>query len=151
MAIHELSIQTSAVGAGAPSLEIMAGAGKIMNILEFEIANAAATAASLILGRPGNTPTTGTQQGSNLPIGRAPGGSASGGKLIVAGWGTAPTVPAAGDSHRRIGLAAVIGAGWVAPWAPGEIAVDPTRSGSLVLWNVTAVGVLNVRVKWDEG
>lgn len=151
MAIYELAIQTSQTLTASPSLEIMAGAGKLMSLLELEIANSAATAASLILGRPGNTPTTGTQQGATLPISRAPGGSASGSKLIVAGWGTAPTVPGAGDQHRRIGLPANVGVGWLGVWAPGEMAVDPTRSGSLILWNASAIGVLNVRCKWDEG
>jgi hypothetical protein len=28
--------------------------------------------------------------------------------------------------------------------------IDPTRSGSLILWNASAVGVMNVRVKWLE-
>lgn len=151
MAIYELSIQTSQTTTGNPSLEIMAGSGKLMNLLELEVANTAATAAALTLGRPGNTPTTGTQQGATLPISRAPGGGASGAKLIIAGWGTAPTIPGAGDSHRRISLPANVGAGWLGVWAPGEMAVDPTRSGSLILWNTSAIGVLNVRCKWDEG
>lgn len=151
MAVYEESIQTSQTLTGNPSLEIMAGAGKVMSLLELEIANNAATAAAVILGRPGNTPTTGTQQGATLPIARAPGGNTSGAKLIVAGWGTAPTIPGAGDQHRRISLPANIGAGWLGVWAPGEMAVDPTRSGSLILWNTSAIGVLNVRVKWDEG
>lgn len=148
--IYELAIQTSATGTGAPSLEIMAGSGAPISLLELEIANAAATAASLIVGRPGNTPTTGTQVGASLPLSRPPGGGASAGKLIIAGWGTAPTIPAAGDNHRRIGLAAAIGNGWLGVWGPGECILDPTRSGSMILWNASAIGVLNVRAKWDE-
>jgi hypothetical protein len=146
---YELAIQTSAVGAGAPSLEIMAVTNPA-TILELEIANSAATAASLILGRPGNTPTTGTQVTATLPINRPPGGQASTTALVVAGWGTAPTIPAAGNQHRRIGLAAAIGNGWLGVWAPKEMIIDPTRSGSLILWNVTAIGVLNVRVKFEQ-
>jgi hypothetical protein len=147
--LYELAIQTSATGAGAPSLEICA-ITKPASILEVEIANSAATAASLILGRPGNTPTTGTQVTATLPINRPPSGQVSTTNLIIAGWATAPTVPAAGNAHRRIGLPATIGAGWLGVWAPREMMVDPTRSGSLILWNVTAIGVLNVRVKWEE-
>lgn len=149
MAIYELSVATSATGAGAPSLEI-AAITKPASILELELANSAATAASFTLGRPGNTPTTGTQQAATLPINRTPSGQASTTVLIVAGWGTAPTVPAAGHSHRRIGLAASIGNGYLGVWALNEMIIDPTRSGSLVLWNVSAVGVMNVRVKWEE-
>jgi hypothetical protein len=146
---YELSVQTSAVGAAAPSLEI-AAVTKPATILELEIANSAATAASVIVGRPGNTPTVGTTQAATLPINRPPGGQASTTVLIVAGWTTAPTVPAAGNVHRRVGLPASIGVGWLGSWFPKEMVLDPTRSGSLIIWNVTAVGILNVRVKWEE-
>jgi hypothetical protein len=147
--VYELAIQTSAVGAAAPSLEICA-ITKPASILEIEIANSAATAASLTIGRPGNTPTTGTQVTATLPTNRPPGGQVSTTNLIIAGWGTAPTVPAAGNSHRRVGLPATIGAGWLGVWAPREMILDPTRSGSLIIWNVSTTGVLNVRVKWEE-
>lgn len=146
---YELAIQTSATGSAAPSLEI-AAVTKPASILELEIANTAATAASLAIGRPGNTPTTGTQVGATLPINRPPGGQASTTVMIITGWGTAPTVPAAGNTHRRIGLPATIGAGWLGIWAPKEMILDPTRSGSLIIWNLTAIGVLNVRIKWEE-
>ena len=148
-ATYELAIATSATGAAAPSLEICA-ITKPASILELEIANTAATAASLSVGRPGNTPTTGTQVTATLPINRPPGGQVSTTNLIIAGWGTAPTVPAAGHTHRKIGLPATIGVGWLGVWAPKEMMLDPTRSGSLIIWNVSAIGVLNVRVKWEE-
>lgn len=147
--VYELSIQTSATGTGAPSLEIVA-VGRPMAILELEIANAAATAASLIIGRPGNTPAGGTAQVATLPINRPPGGVASGGGLIIASWSTAPTIPAAGNQHRRVGTAASIGNGWIGAWGQREMMIDPTRSGSLIIWNASAIGVLNVRVKWEE-
>lgn len=147
--VYELAVQTSAVGAGAPSLEILA-VGRPMMILELELANSAATAASFTLGRPGNTPAGGTVQTATLPINRPAGGIASGGGTIAAGWTTAPTVPAAGHSHRRIGLAAAIGNGWLGVWGPREMMLDPTRTGSLILWNVSAVGVMNVRIKFEE-
>lgn len=147
--IYELSVATSQTTTGNPSLEI-AAITKPASILEVELANTAATAAAFILGRPGNTPTTGTQQGATLPISRPPGGQASTTVLIVAGWGTAPTIPAAGHSHRRVGLPGAVGVGWLGVWAPGEMVIDPTRSGSLILWNTSTVGVMNVRVKWDE-
>lgn len=148
--MYELTVVTSQLTTGNPSLEIMAGANAPISLLELEIANAAATAGSLILGRPGNTPTTGTQQGATSPINRPPGGAASAGKLILAGWGTAPTIPGAGDQHRRIGLPANTGVGWLGVWNPYEMMIDPTRSGSLILWNASATGALNVRVKWIE-
>jgi hypothetical protein len=146
--VYELAVQTSQTLTASPSLEIMAGASPIL-LEEFEIANTAATAASLIFGRPGNTPTTGTQQGATLPIDRR--GAASAGKLIVAGWGTAPTVPAAGDTHRRIGLPANVGAGSLNIWTLDvPMVIDAARSGSLILWNASAIGVLNVRARWRE-
>lgn len=147
-ATYELAIQTSAVTTGVPSLEFVGGTAPA-SILELEIANSAATAASLIIGRPGNTPTGGTAQTATLPLNRPPGGAASAAGVIIAGWTSAPTIPAAGNQHRRVGLAAAIGNGWLGVWAPKEFIVDPTRSGSFIIWNASAVGVLNVRIKWE--
>lgn len=147
--VYELSVATSQTLTGNPILEV-AAITKPANILELEIVNTAATAASLAIGRPGNTPTTGTQVGATLPLNRPPGGQASTTVTIIAGWGTAPTIPAAGNTHRRIGLAAAIGNGWLGIWAPRELILDPTRSGSLLIWSLSAIGVLNVRVKWEE-
>jgi hypothetical protein len=145
----ELSIATSAVGTGAPSFEFVAN-GRPASILEIEISNTAATAASFILGRPGNTPTTGTQVTATLPINLPPGGVVSTAALVITGWGTAPTIPTAGNSIRRIGLAAAIGNGWLGVWPQKEFMVSPTRSSGLILWNASAVGIVNVRVKWEE-
>lgn len=149
MALYEIAIQTSATGTGAPSLELLAVTRPTF-LRELEIANSAATAASLILGRPGNTPAGGTAQVATLPINRPPGGQPSVGGLIIAGWTTPPTIPAAGNMHRRIGMPAAIGAGWLGVWAPWEMTLDPTRSGSLILWNASAIGVLNVRAKFED-
>lgn len=147
---YELSVDTSATGTGAPSLEIVAGAGKPMSLLELELANSAATAFQGILGRPGNTPAGATAQTATLPISRPPNGSASVGGLIASGWTTAPTIPAAGNNHRRLSYAAAIGNGGIHIWQPGEMVIDPTRSGSLILWNLAVVGFMRVRIKWDE-
>lgn len=149
MAIYELSIATSQTLTANPALEICA-ITKPATILEVEIANTAATAGAWTLGRPGNTPTTGTQVTATLPTARHPGGQVSTTCLIIAGWGVAPTVPTAGNSHRMIGLPANIGVGWLGVWAPWELILDPTRTGSVILWNTSAVGVVNVRVKWEE-
>lgn len=146
---YEITVQTSATGSGAPSLEIVA-VSRPLAVMELEISNSAATATQVILGRPGNTPAGGTAQTATLPINRPPGGVASNGGLIISGWTTAPTIPAAGNQHRRVGLPAAIGAGWLGVWAQKEMMVDPTRSGSLILWNTAVIGVLNVRIKFEE-
>lgn len=146
---YEITVATSATGTGAPSLEMLA-VGRPVAITELEISNTAATATAVTLGRPGNTPAGGTVQTATLPINRPPGGVASGGGMIVSGWTTAPTIPAAGHSNRRIALPAAIGAGWLGVWAPKEMMLDPTRSGSLILWNTAVIGVLNVRMKFEE-
>jgi hypothetical protein len=147
--VYELAIQTSATETAKPALEILA-VTKPASILELEIANNAATAASLIIGRPGNTPTTGTLVTATLPINRPPGGQVSTTSVAVTGWGTAPTIPAAGNQHRRVGLPAAIGAGWLGVWGPREMVLDPVRTGSLIIWTASVIGVLNVRIKWEE-
>lgn len=147
--VYELSVATSQTLTGNPCFEFAAVTKPAM-ILELEIANTAATAASLAIGRPGNTPTTGTQVGATLPISRPPSGQASTSVTIIAGWAVAPTIPTAGTTHRRVGLAAAIGNGWLGVWGPREMMIDPVRTGSLIIWNLSAIGVLNVRVKWEE-
>jgi hypothetical protein len=147
--VYELAVQTSAVGTGAPALEIVA-VGRPISLLELELSNNAATAYNAILGRPGNTPAGGTVQTATLPANLPTGGVASGGGTIIAGWTTAPTIPAAGNHHRRFGFAAAIGNGGIAVWGPREMMLHPTRSSSLILWNTAAVGVMNVRIRWEE-
>ena len=124
---YELSVATSATGTGAPSLEI-AAVTRPAAVTEIEIVNTAATAGSFILGRPGNTPTTGTTQAATLPINRPPSGQASSTVLIVALGQPRSTIPAAGNQHRRLGLPATIGAGALWIWNPKEMILDPTRS-----------------------
>jgi len=149
MATYEVS--TTGVGTtGAAAFEFMAGAAKPASVLEMGIFLSAATASKFVLGRPGNTPTTGTLITATQPITLQPSAGVSLGGLITTGWGTAPTVPAAGNSQRTIGLAGAVGNGVVWNWAENEMVVSPTRSLSLVLWNPQTNGAPYVYVKWIE-
>lgn len=65
---YELGILTTGVTAANAALEVVAGAAKPMSILEMGFSLNAATATTLTLGRPGNTPTTGTLVTATAPI-----------------------------------------------------------------------------------
>jgi len=150
LATYEVGILTTGVTNATPACEFVAGSGKPMSILEMGIFLNAATATTLTLGRPGNTPTTGTPQTGTLPttLGNSLGVSVGG--IVLSGWGTTPTVPAAGNSFRMLQLAAAIGNGVVWNWEEGEMVVSPTRSSGLVLWNVSTNSALRLSVKWTE-
>lgn len=150
MLLYELGIATSQTTTGNPLLEFQAGSGRPASILEMGVFLNAATASTIQLGRPGNTPTGGTPQVATAGINRLPSTPNSTGGVIIASWTVAPTIPAAGNIHRRIGLAAAVGNGMIWSWNPGEMVVDPTRTGSLILWSLSTVSVLNTYIKWLE-
>jgi hypothetical protein len=115
-------------------------------------AQTAVAASKTILGRPGNTPTTGTQTvGSPLdPQDAAPVTS-----WIAAGWGTAPTAPSAINTMRQFDFPATIGSAYIATWdifAP--LVVGPTRTNvtGFIVWNGgSGTGPsLSVYAKFDE-
>jgi hypothetical protein len=150
--LYELAWQTTATANAAPIFELIAS-GRPLSLLELVIRNNAATAqAQGQLGRPGNTPAGGTAQTATLPINVPQDGVASGGGVILSGWTTAPTQPAAGNRHRISGMPASIGAGETWSWLPGEMIVGTTRSRSLVYWNASGavIGLLNCYAKFVE-
>ena len=150
LATYELGMLTTGVTNANAALEIVAGSAKPMSILEMGIYLNAATATTLTLGRPGNTPTGGTPQTATLPITLGSQLGASVGGIVLSGWGTAPTVPAAGNSMRMLSLPAAIGNGVTWNWEEGEMVVSPTRSSGLVLWNVVTNSALRFSLKWSE-
>lgn len=147
---YELGSLTSGTASGSAALEVVPGAARPMSILEMGIFLNAATASIFRVGRPGNTPAGGTSQTATLPVGLTPSGGASVGGIILSGWTTAPTVPAAGNSMRMISLPGAVGNGVVWAWPLGEFIVNPTRSSSWVLWNEQLNGALRQYMKWDE-
>src|SRR5688572_4376417 len=131
MAVYEIGLRTSGVGSGAAGWELRAGTRRVQ-VHEIGVTLMAATASTFGIGRPANTPAGGT---NNV----APPGdlvdAAFGGSNFLAGWSTAPTAPTV--FFRRWGFPATIGSGIIHTFRQLIIPI----SGSLVLWNITAVGV----------
>jgi hypothetical protein len=103
---------------------------------------AAATASTFGIGRPqaiGVTPTS--------PVAFEAEDSADGtpGTQVATAWGTGPTVPL--KFFRRIALPATIGTGVI--WTFPKGLVIPL-SGSVVVWNITATGVVDAYAVIDE-
>lgn len=111
----------------------------------------ASTSISFGIGRPGNTPTTGTQV---VGLAEDPAAPAAFGSTVITGWGTAPTIPS--NFVRQASIASSGGNGIIWTWDPGsELVVPPNdRTKSIVLW-CTAIGsatatTLNVTWRWSE-
>lgn len=148
--LYELGVLTTTVTLSSVAAEIRAGTAAPMELLEMGIFLNAATATTLALGRPGNTPAGGTSQTATKPSGLNAVGGASLGGIILSGQTTAPTVPSAGNTLRQIALPAAIGNGIVFTWQPGELIVSPTTSDGLILWNLTAGSALRLYIRWRE-
>ena len=102
------------------------------------------------LGRPGNTPTTGTAALVQAEDAGDPAGTTN---VYTAGWGTAPTVPS--TFFRMAVLPATVGAGVIWSWAPGdELILGVTRNLGLLIWDtaqtVAASQTCSVYVKLAE-
>lgn len=114
-------------------------------------ASGSSTSISFGIGRPGNTPTTGTQV---VGVAEDPAAPAAFGATVITGWGTAPTVPA--TFLRQASIASSAGNGIIWTWEPGgELVVPPNaRNNGLLLW-CTAIGsatstTLTVTARWSE-
>ena len=133
-----LAVRTTGVGVGAAAWEIRTGAtpGR-WRLIELHCFLAAATASVYGLGQPaaiGVTPTTPVDfllEDPNNVL-------ASGVVQSALAWATGPTVPANFD--ERISIAGTIGNGAIFTFPTGI--VIPVSS-SLVLWNITANGVVD--------
>lgn len=144
MPVYEASIRSVAAATGAGYATIGAPSTR-MRIEEIGISTIAATASSVGLGRPANTPVD-----TSTVLGQAvdPSDTAATGRLAST-WSTAPTVPAI--LMRRVTLAAAIGAGVI--WVPEDGAEWVVASGAyMVFWNHGAAlgSILDIYVRWRE-
>lgn len=153
---YELGTPSASVTAAGVLMEILnpgAATAPRMAITEIDVfwASGASTSIAFGLGRPGNTPTTGTQITGSPDDPAAP---AAIGATAIAGWGTAPTVPA--KYLRQAAIASSGGNGVIWTWPVTQPLIIPpnARNNGLLLW-CTAIGsatatVLNVTVRWAE-
>jgi hypothetical protein len=147
--IYELGLLTTTITSASCAAEIVGGTRPI-SILEIGTFNNAATASTFALGRPGNTPAGGTATTATKPSHLPTGGVVSSGGVILSGWSTAPTAPAAGNTLRQIGLPNLVAAGVVWTWNVGELMVGTGRADSVVLWNLAAGSAQRFYVKFAE-
>lgn len=156
--VYELSVASAAVavtggGVFAEILNTGAATNPRMKITEIDVfwATGAATNPFFGIGRPGNTPTTGT-----TVVGGAldPPAPAAFGATCVTGWGTAPTIPS--KFFRQAAIASAGGNGVIWTWPQGqELIVPPNdRSKSVILWCTSLAAntstTVNVTIRWSE-
>lgn len=134
MACYEIGVRTSGVASASAALELRSGT-KRARVHELGITLQAATATTLGLGRPANTPAGGT---NNPPLATDAADSAALAGAYLAGWSTVPTAPT--SFLRRIGFPATIGSGAI--WTFRNLIIPV--SASIVLWNLAANGVLDI-------
>lgn len=151
--IARASASVSAAGILMEILQPGAGTTPRMKLKELDVfwSSGASTSIAFGIGRPGNTPTTGTQV---VGIAEDPAAPAAFGATAITGWGTAPTIPT--TFYRQAAIASSGGNGIIWTWEPGgEIVIPPNnRAQSILLW-CTAIGtatatVLNVTARWSE-
>jgi len=133
-----LAVRTTGTGSGAAAWEIRTGAtpGR-WRLIELQIFLATAVASVFGLGQPaaiGVTPTSPVDFLNEDPNDVL----ATGVVQSALAWATGPTVPANFD--ERISIAGTIGNGGIFTFPQGI--VIPV-SNSLVLWNITANGVVD--------
>lgn len=141
MAIYSLSQRTTNITIANACLEIRTASTDRPRVMEIGITNNAATTGVFGLGRPqaiGVTPVN----VAFLAEDTGDPASTINGSLS---WGTGPTVPL--NFFRRVSLPNLVGAGIV--WTFPRGLLIPISS-SIVLWNITAVGVVDVWVVVDE-
>lgn len=160
--LYSLGILTTdtanAPNPGGTDLEIVAGAGRPMSILELRLvclSTGGALNGTPVFARPTNTPAGGTVQTASAPLDLEAGGGASAGGVILSGWTTAPTAPSspAGGilSTLRIDTPSTLSLELRQSWEPGDVVVHPTRSSGLVLWSPFTSGrPYVVTMVWEE-
>ena len=141
----EAAARGIAAAAGATYATIGCGANARARLREIGFFSSAATAASVGLGRPANTPVAST---TILGQTRDPADAVASLVSIGTAWSTAPTAPSV--FFRRAVLPNVIGAGVIWQWS-GEGLIIPA-SGFLVLWNFGAAAgpAPDVYAVWEE-
>jgi hypothetical protein len=137
MAIFSLAVRTTNVTIANACFELRAGTGERPRVFEIGLTINAATASVFGLGRPAAIGVTPSVPVDVLP--EDPNDVLTTTVETALAWGTGPTVPAA--FLRRVSLPATIGAGIV--WSFPQGLVIPA-SGSLIVWNITAVSVADI-------
>ena len=141
---YEVGVLTTAAATATPHMSLHAAAtGSRPRIYEIGFFNNAATASSVGLGRPANSPTATT---SVLGQAEDPADSAALTNMDTA-WSTAPTAPT--NYFKRIVLPATIGAGIIWTFPKGIVLAN---SAYLTLFNFGAgtASALNVYMVWEE-
>jgi hypothetical protein len=143
MARFRAAVTTPAAASGATYATIHAVASRRLVISEIGFSNNAATASSIQLIRPSNTPVATT---SLLGQADDPAEAAATGNIDTA-WSTAPTIGT--NPLQRIVLPATVGAGGI--WTFPNGLVIPV-SGWLVVWNHggAAGSAQSLYAVWDE-
>ena len=142
MAIYSIANRTSNVTIAAANTELRTAATGRGAVMELGVFMAAATASVVGFGRPqaiGVTPT------SPITVLAEDPGDLAGTLQTALAWGTGPTVPV--QFFRRLNLPATIGAGIILTFPRGLIIAG---SSSVVLWNITATGVMDNYFVVDE-
>jgi hypothetical protein len=146
MALYSAAVTTPAAAAGATYATIRASSTDRLKIREIGCFLNAATASSIQLVRPSNTPVATT---SALGQAQDPADPASTGNVDTA-WSTAPTI-GSNVPMRRAVLPHVAGNGIIWTFPPGQEIIIPA-SGWLVVWNHggAAGSAMSLYVIWDE-
>jgi hypothetical protein len=143
--IYTIGARTPAAAAGAAYATIHNTSTDVLYVREIGIFLSAATATSVGLIRPSNTPVATTSQLGQAHDTARPAGTGN----IDTAWSTAPTI---GTLYlRRITLPATVGAGVI--WAfPPDMPLILNASQWLVLWNFggSAGAACDVYATWDE-
>lgn len=144
MARFRAAVTTPAAASGATYATIHAVASRRLAIAEIGFSNNAATASSIQLIRPANTPVAST---SVLGQADDPAEAAATGNIDTA-WSTAPTI-GSNVPLQRIVLPATAGAGGIWTFPTGLVI---PLSGWLVVWNFggAAGSAQSLYVVWDE-
>lgn len=145
MSRYGVELATVAPAAGAPYATIAAGTKRV-ELRELGLFCNAATASSVRLLRPANTPVATT---STLCQPHDPANTLASTTNIGTAWSTVPTI-STNIGTRRITLPAQIGAGVIWTFYDSPLVIPP--SGWLVLWNFGAAAgsVLNMYATVDE-
>lgn len=153
---YELSGTSAAVavtggGIFAEILNSGAATNPRMKVTELDVFWATGVAPTFGIGRPGNTPTTGTQIVGGADDVNAP---AAFGATSITGWGVAPTVPT--KFLREGTIAAAAGNGVIWTWPQGQELIIPpnARNNGIVLWCISLPSATSTTViytvRWSE-
>lgn len=143
MALYSVANRTTNVTIANATIEMIAGSANAPRFLEIGIMLNAATQSVIGLGTPAATGITPTSPVTVLP--EATENTSAGQTTTALAWGTGPTVPA--NFFRRVNIPAAIGAGVVLTFPRG---ISVLKTKSLVLWNITAISVLDTWCVVDE-